>query len=232
MSLRPLRNAVLIAATFLGSIAPADALIDNIEQFLDRCPTGDPIYATLRTDFEIRRDGVVVGALSCSEPVSGMPIGQYTDELIVVQGLRTIHAMDAGRSGHLPWTPGTLYGWMKSKIGGVNIRTDIGLSYCCDSFGGKQYIAIMAQDDYNRDVDRRWRGIAGNIDLYLHEVRHLDKPGHVSCCGISNGCDPTYDVADLSPYGIQRWLNNAWLTGNLYVGFSCLAPQTRQDIAQ
>ena len=53
-----------------------------------------------------------------------MALSQYTDELIVLQGLRTIYYMDLGRSGHLPWTAGTLYGWMKSKIGGINIRTD------------------------------------------------------------------------------------------------------------
>jgi len=128
---------------------------------------------------------------------------------------------------HLPWTPGTLYGWMKSKIGGMNIRTGISNSYCCDTqFGVKPYIAIQAQNDGNRDFDRPWRGIAGNLDLYFHEVRHLDTSGHVSCCGINGGCDSTYDEANLLPYGVQWWLNNAWLTGNLYVEFSYLPPQT------
>jgi hypothetical protein len=211
-----------------------EAFIDNIEDFLNKCPTSDPIYTTIQTDFEIRRNGVVVGTPSCSEPVTQMMLGQYTDELIALQGLRVIYYMDLGRTGHLPWTAGTLYGWIGSKIGGINISDTTSVSFCCVQFSGKPkpYIVIKAQDDLNRDFDRMWRGISGNIDLYFHEVRHLDNPGHVSCCGIQLGCDSTYDEADLSPYGVQWWLNKAWLTGNLYVGFSCLAPQTIQDIAQ
>jgi len=76
--------------------------------------------------------------------------------------LMSAKAPRADSKRHLPWTPGTLYGWMKSKIGGMNIRTGISNSYCCDTqFGVKPYIAIQAQNDGNRDFDRPWRGIAG-----------------------------------------------------------------------
>src|SRR5262245_49256995 len=107
MTLRDLVTANVFVLVALWLTGPAQASIDNIEQFLDKCPNGDPVYATLRGDFEIRRDGVVVGAIPCAEPVSTMPLSQYTDELIAVQGLRTLYYMDLGRSGHLPWTPGT-----------------------------------------------------------------------------------------------------------------------------
>jgi hypothetical protein len=212
------------------SVGQAEALIENIEVFLDKCPSSDPVYAKLRADFTIRRNDVIVTNIPCSEPVSSMPLPQYTDELIVLQGLRTIYYMDLGRSGHLPWTGGTLYDWLRSKIGGINISDTAG-SFCCALLNGKAYIVVRAQDDTNRDFDRAWRGIAGNISLYFHEARHRDTGGHVSCCGTASGCDSTYDESNLSPYGIQWWLNANWLTGYLYVGFSCLSPTKIQDIA-
>jgi len=201
----------------------------NIGPLLDTCPQFDPAYSQIRSDFEIRRNGVVVQDVPCSEPVSQLPISQYTDELIVLQGLRAVFYMNLG-SNHLPWAPGTLYEWMKSKMAGIDISDTSQFSACCETLDGKPFFILKAQDDFNRDFDRGWRGIAGNIDLYAHELRHLDGFPHVSCCGIAGGCDQTYDEANLSPYGIQWWLNAHWLTGEIYVGFSCLDPSQIAEI--
>lgn len=206
---------------------PAAAQIHNIRKFLDQCPQNDPAYAQIRTDFEIRRNGLATTIPPCTEPVSAMATSAYTDELLVVQGLRVVYYMDRGLSGHLPWTSGTLYDWMKSKIGGLNIVA--GGSFCCQSFGGKTFVAIGSQDDFNREFDKKWIGIAGNIDLYAHETRHVDGFPHSSCCGITNGCDNTFDTANLSPYGIQWWLNKLWLDGTINVGVSCLPPIEKND---
>jgi hypothetical protein len=202
----------------------------DIGPLLDTCPQHDPVYSQIRSDVEIRRNGVLVQDIPCSEPISQLPISQYTDELIVVQGLRAVFYMDLG-STPLPWAPGmSLYDWIKSKMAGINISDTTGNSSCCETLDGKRFIILKAQDDSNRDFDRGWRGISGNIDLYAHELRHLDGFPHVSCCGISNGCDQTYDETNLSPYGIQWWLNAHWLTGALYVGFSCLDPSQINEI--
>jgi hypothetical protein len=221
------REILLPAVLLIAWHAPAYAL--NIGPLLDTCPQFDPSYSQIRNDFEIRRNGVVVQEVPCSEPVSQLPISQYTDELIVLQGLRAVFYMDLG-SHHLPWAPGTLYDWMKSKMAGIDISDTSGGSACCETLDGKLFFILQAQDDFNRDFDRGWRGIAGNIDLYAHELRHVDGFPHVSCCGIPNGCDQTYDETNLSPYGIQWWLNAHWLTGDLYVGFSCLDPSQVADI--
>jgi hypothetical protein len=220
-----------IGALSEGSGLPTGpaGLADDLAGFLDTCPTGDPAYSQIRNDFKLRREGALVGDVPCSGPISSLPVSQYTDELIVLQGLRTIYYMDRGRSGHLPWTSGTLYDWMVSKIGGINISS--GGSYCCQEIDGETYIVIGQQDDFNRDFDRTWRGISGNIGLYAHETRHVDGFPHVSGCGIPNGCDQTYDETNLSPYGIQWWLNANWLSGNLRVGFSCLDPSEVLDTA-
>jgi len=204
--------------------APAGAQIRNIRKFLDQCPQNDPAYAQIRADFELRRAGLpaVVGA--CSEPVSAMPTSAYTDELIVLQGLRVILYMDRGQSGLYPWTNGlTLYNWMKTKIGGVDIQP-AGGSFCCETFNGKLFVGIGSQDDFNREFDKKWIGIAGNIDLYTHEVRHVDGFPHVSCCGIANGCDDSFVQSNLSPYGTQWWLNKLWLDGTINVGVGCMPP--------
>lgn len=217
---------------FLAGPGYAENFIKNIKTFLEVCPQSDGAYTQIRTDFKIRKNGILVGAIACAPPISGMPIASYSDELIVLQGLRVIYYMDLGKSGHLPWTPGTLYQWMKSKIGGINISTTAGGSSCCEYYGvEKPYITIMAQGDSDRDDDRYWKGIAGNIDLYAHEARHVDGFGHVSCCGPYNGCDNIFNVYNLSPYGIQWWLNRSWLNGDINVGFSCLSSNEIQDIA-
>ncbi len=227
-------SLVLLLGVVVSAIVSTPAVagqIANIKSFLEQCPTTDPVYATIRSDFEIRRNGVLVGDIPCAGPISSIPVAQYTDELIVVQGLRTIYYMDLGQSGHLPWAPGSLYAWLKGKIGGIDIRDGSG-SFCCESFDGRTFIAVGAQNDANRDFDREWRGISGNIDLYAHEARHLDNFPHSSCCGITNGCDDTFDAASPSCYAVQYLLNKYWLEGTINVGIACLTPSETQAIAQ
>lgn len=194
--------------------------IENIGTFLEQCPDRDPNWSKIRADFQIRREGTPIGGLACTEPIATLSTARYTDEIIVAQGLQVIYYMDRGMSGHLPWTSGTLYNWMKSKIGGINIVE--GGSSCCSVFGAKYFINVGAQNDFNRSFDKRWRGIAGNISLYAHETRHVDGFPHSSCCGISGGCDDAFNVKNLSPYGVQWWLDHLWLTGTIDVGYRCL----------
>jgi hypothetical protein len=122
-----------------------------------------------------------------------------------------------------------MYDWMKSKIQGIDIRDGSG-SFCCEHFDGKLHIAVGAQDDLQRDFDRKWEGISGNITLYGHETRHVDGFSHTSCCGITAGCDQTYDQNSLSAYAIQWWLEKSWLMGDINVGFSCLSASRIHEI--
>jgi hypothetical protein len=114
---------------------------------------------------------------------------------------------------------------------GIDISDTAANSSCYKILDGKRFFTFQAQNDSNRDFDRGWRGISGNIGLFAHELRHVDGFAHVSCCGIPNGCDQTYDETNLSSYGIQWWLEAHWLTGALYVGFSCLEPTHINEIA-
>ena len=221
--------AVLLAA----AAAPARAGdIHRIDRFLEQCPQSDPAFATITRDFEIRRNGVVAPIPPCTEPVSAMPVSQYTDTLVLLQGLRVMYHMDRGQSGHLPWASGTLYDWMKTKLRGFDIvgNTTQSGGYCCETIGGKYYMVYYPADDFNRDFDRSWMGLSDNIAFYSHEARHVDGFPHVSCCGIANGCDETFDPANLSPYGIQWWLSELYLTGVIDVGVGCLPNAEQQDV--
>lgn len=211
-----------VAADAISSTS-ASAGIRNIGIFLQQCPDRDPAYLLVKQDFEIRRDGNLALEPVCTEPISAIPTAQYTDELIVSQGLRVMYYMDRGQSGHLPWTGGTLYDWMRSKVGGINIVTGLSGGNCCTVIGGRRFINMGSQNDFNRDFDRSLSGIAGNIDFYAHEARHVDGFPHSSCCGIPGGCDDTFDPANLSAYGVQWWLNSLWLAGTINVGYECLS---------
>lgn len=219
-----------IAAPRASSTAPG---ITNVAAFLEQCPANDPVYSQIRNDFEIRREGAVAGDIPCSEPISAMQTAQYTDELIAVQTLRAIYYMEGGRQAPYPWTSGSLYDWMKSEIGGVDLRANG--SYCCSQYNGKWYVVIATQPAGDRDFDRQWRGISNQITLLSHETRHVQGFPHVGYCplfpDLPYGCDAEYNEQDLSPYALEWWLNAKWLSGELYVGFSCASAQVVEVIA-
>jgi len=204
--------------------------IAHIDSFLDICPQDDPAYELIRHDFNLLVNGVDAGPIDCSEPVSQLHWGAYSDQLIVVQALRVVYHMDYGQEGHLPWTPGTLYHWLREKLGGIDIRTDIQYTHCCDQIDGENYISFLSlRNVTDREFFQSWRGIASVIALLAHEARHVDGYSHPSCCGINGGCDEDFDLNDLSPYGIQWYLNKLWLEGGINVGVQCLT-QDRIDV--
>lgn len=196
------------------------AQIYDIKLFLDQCPTNDPAIDTILNDFEIRLNGQIVTEFPCYEPVYSMKTEDYLNPLIYLQTLRVIYYMDRHKRNHLPWTDTTLYVWMKNNIDGINIVDGVIGGYCCSEIDGKIFFVTGNADDFNREFDKGWRGISGNIDFFAHEVRHTNGYGyyHSSCCGIPGGCDENYDENDLGAYGIQYWLNKAWLNGLINVG--------------
>ena len=227
---------------------PARAYICDNAQFFEQCPTADPIFATISSDFKIRRDGVLINAatLTCTPPISTMPISTYTDELVLLQALRAIYYMDLGRSNHLPWTSKTLYGWLKENLGGFEISTTASFDYWGGAmFSGTgdtgNYFVIRAKNDATREFQRKWAGPAGistMITLMMHERRHGDGSAfnHVRCCPAqnpanpSNACDQTYDESlNLSPYGLQYWLEKNWISGYVNVGVGCMTPTDQTD---
>jgi hypothetical protein len=237
-----------LAVVLMGQTNPARAYICDNAQFFEQCPTADPIFATIVNDFRIRRDGVLINAaaLTCTPPISTMPIGAYSDELVLFQALRAIYYMDLGRSNHLPWTSKTLYGWLMEKVGGFEFST----TAASDHWAGQKflstgdtanYFVIRAKNDATREYQRKWAGgpagISTLITLMLHERRHGDgNIGHVRCCpaqdpaNSDNACDQTYDESvNLSPYGIQYWLQKNWISGYINAGVGCMTPTAKAD---
>lgn len=244
------KHIVVILFAFVLAILvnPANAFICDNAQFFDECPTSDPIFSTIVSDFKIRKDGVLINAatLTCTPPISSMPISAYTDELVLMQSLRAIYYMDLGRTNHLPWTSKSLYDWMKEKIGGFSISS----TATNDSYTGQEFLAagdstnyfeIRAKSDSTREFQRKWAGPAGISTitaLMMHERRHADGIGHTRCCPAQdpaspyNACDQTYEeTSNLSPYGIQYWLEKNWVTGYINVGVGCITPAADQTTA-
>ena len=230
--LRMARAAFLCLALFGAWPASAGAgEIPNIKAFLEQCPTADPIYNTLRADVQLRRNGALVGAIPCAAPISQLPISQYTDELIVVQALRTIYYMDRRQTGHLSWTGGPMYDWFVSRIGGIDIRDEPG-SYCCETIDGREFFVIGSQNENDRSWAKGWRGIQAHIEVYGHEARHVDGFDHSSCCGIEEGCDDTFNPSNPSSFAVQYLLHKYWLEGTINVGIACLSHSETEAIAE
>lgn len=223
----PLRAEAKSPPAALGAVSYPTA-IHNITKFLEVCPTKDPAYQKFRNDFVVLIDGVKVGDIPCTSPMSTLPISQLTDALYVYQVMRAMYYMDMGIPNFYPWTEKSLYDWMVSTVRGVNLKTAPGQLYCCDYINGEKYISQSMQDDVSRESKRSWIGISSSMAYLAHEARHADGgPGHVTGCAVFPdpngplGCDEYYDPANLGSYGVQYWLNYAWMTGAINLGFSC-----------
>jgi hypothetical protein len=242
-----LKHSALLTLLLWGTGAPAiraqtpslRTRIDNIVEFLERCPATDPAYAQIRRDFTIRRDGVVVGDIRCSEPYSAMPIAELSNELITLQALRVAFYMDPGVPNYLPWTPQSLYHWMAANVGGINLRAAPGQLECCDLIGGKKYVVQSIQSEQQREFKREWPGLSGTLDYFVHEIRHASRgPAHTTGCvafpnrGGPAGCDQSYDISSLGSYGTQYWLVQSWMTGYLNIGIACAPGKAASYVEQ
>ncbi len=197
--------------------------ITNIDFFAEQCPTLDPAIDEIRSDFRITVDGVDIEEVNCEEPISSQPLEAFTDELRLLQVLRTAYYIDKDRSGHLPWTELGLYDWLKSKVGGFNISSTARYNSCCGTWAnGDRYITLITQSPEDVKFLIGWP-LLGGVALLMHEARHLDGFGHTSCCEVGAGaCDLRYDESNLSPYAIQHWLYRSYFQGFLYTGYTCL----------
>ena len=210
----------------------------NLQAFVDSCPQNDPYTPIIRRDFLIMRDQVPVGDIACTEPATQMPTSQITTELRIIQTLRFMYYMDMGQSGYLPWTQLRLYDWMKSTISGINIDDLVAnIDFCCGSANGVKFFSVMSIEEgaasngtaigtaLQSSIDAV--GVVANAALFAHETRHSNGNGypHVAGCpawpnGLPN-CDETYDLTNLSAYGIQYYLFEQWTTGGINLGYSC-----------
>lgn len=211
-------NIISVLILLLNNVLFSQIL--DIKSFLDQCPTTDPVIDTILKDFEIRLNGNLITEFPCYEPVSSMNVANYSNPLIYLQTLRVIYYMDRKMIfPHLPWTDTTLYVWMKNNVDGINIKDGVTAGYCCEVINEKTFFVTGNPNESNREFDKKWIGISGNIDFFVHEVRHADgSHGHSSCCGIAGGCDAEYNENNLGAYGVQYWLIKSWLNGFINVG--------------
>lgn len=203
--------------------------IIDITSFLETCPNNDDLFTKAHKDFSFLKDGVAVNNVPCTEPFSlTAEKGQLSQELMAQQVYRVAFYLDPGIPNYLPWTSTNLYSWMKSNITGINFKSEPGLSYCCDIYNGKRYIAV-SEGTFQDEKDDTWTTVSNLLAFYIHETRHADPfaPMHVNgCIDFPNpndafGCDQTYDIKNLGGYGVSYWMHESFLTGYLDVGINC-----------
>jgi len=229
------RSGTATAYVTRSAIATA---IANPNDFISVCPTADPAYQTIRADFEFLSDRQPSSVdIVCSGSYQTNPSSQRSDELLAMQTFRIAYYMNEGTRGKLPWTQLGLYDWIKSQIAGVNFLQEGGFSSCCSSVNGKLYFNT-ARQSANSLASYTDPGSAFFwLGLFMHEVRHVSGPGHVTGCAFFPlstdplGCDATYDLANLGSYGVQHWLFAEIATGQINIGIGCLPPASAQSFA-
>jgi hypothetical protein len=241
------------------SIVVCKSGIANIQNFLQTSPATDPAFAKINQALPVYFDGAPISTATLTQDIGVVaaslqsasapaPTLRQQFEYMSAQVMRTIYYVDSqGTVGcPYPWTNGrSLYAWMTSLLGGIDLRDDSMYSDCCESIGGKFVIAIIepAASQYPTTYNT-WGGIAERIALYIHEARHA--PGnvtpstgqpaylHTTCCpeqqaGQAASCDQSYNAgATQTPYATQYWLFIAWLNGTVNVGYSCMSPSNVQ----
>jgi hypothetical protein len=144
--------------------------------------------------------------------------------------------MSKGSAGKLPWTPLSLYDWMKAQISGVDFQTAAGNANCCSTVNGKKYFRQSRMTTTQLADFVNWYRVSEVLGLYLHESRHVAGYGHVTGCAafpsVTLGCDATYDEADLGAYGIQYWFFAAQANGRWNVGIGCTPFATAKTFAE
>lgn len=218
----------------------ANGQIQDLQGFLDRCPKNNPRYPVIKQALVIKHidssgyllPDIDIDSIPCYEPISSMSLSDYSDTLSIVKAYEIMDAMDAGMMLHLPWTPGTFFDWFVSGIRGVVINEAATNSGCCLSWDNKNFfISLPKIDDYAKMMDKDLFGILNIIaDGFAHERRHADGNGfpHVSCNGGPSINDSTYDVNNLSAFGVAYWMWKSFLD-RINLGINGLESSKAQD---
>jgi hypothetical protein len=202
--------------------------IVDLEDFLRVCPLDDPNINQILSKFEIRLNGNVVTNFSCAEPYYIMSEQQYTTEKTYLQALRFLFYLDYDNPTKLPWTDKRLFDWVDEKIDGINVKDGISGGLCCENFNGKTFITVQNiktnTSGLPKSSDRLFTGFGMmNIELLLHEARHVDGFPHTSgCCTSGGACDQVLDLDNPSGYGMMVWWNKSMWEKKYDFGVDCL----------
>jgi hypothetical protein len=202
--------------------------IVDLEDFLRVCPLDDPNINQILSKFEIRLNGNVVTNFDCVEPYYIMSEQQYTTEKTYLQALRLLFYLDYDTPYILPWSDKRLFDWVDQKIDGINIKDGISGGICCETFNGKRFISVenikTNTSGITKSSDRLYTGYGlMNIELLLHEARHVDGFPHTTgCCPSGGACDQSLDLNNPSAYGIMVWWNKAIWEKKYEFGVDCL----------
>ncbi len=205
--------AALLAPGYAGAALDGRASgASPVDDLLATCPTAAEI-AAIGGDLDLTWDAdPTAGALVCTAAAGSADLTRLQER--TYQALRAMKALRFERP--LPWTALPLYDWLEGAIDGIRFRGDIAFSFCCDPPG-----VINIQTGNQAALGTlRWidpvsgTGLAGLVNLFVHEARHNEGKPHT--CGSG---DATLD--ELGAWGAAFYLQ---LWEALYTGSFLDAP--------
>ena len=212
------------------AMTPHGARIVDIDAFVATCPQNDPATADILRHLKFSLNGVPLPVEPCTEPV---PLDVRPAPLMYyLQMLRVAYYMDQTYPGIYPWTSGTYWGWIKTRIGGIDIdMSDPPSNYCCIEMPGRLPAAHLAGPWTLTPYQFVYDLLAGLALLVGHEVRHADGFGHALCVsGYKAGiqaCDQDFDPDNLTPFGVAWWMVMLIETGKINMGLSCTSANSQ-----
>ena len=152
--------------------------------------TIDELTATCPTEQDVADFNKVLALAFPGDPTPGVLVcraSQGSADLTRLQE-RAYQALKVMRQtsydAPLPWTAKPLYDWLIQNIHGIDFRSDVPLSYCCEPGGVIviQSSSLIVEQVFSTDA------LIGFISLIVHEARHNEGVAH-TCLSMDKTLD-------------------------------------------
>ena len=198
--------ALLVCAALLAPVSAGAALdagaagTGSVDDLLATCPAAGEV-AAIGADLVLSWESdPTAGVLVCTAAAGSADLTRLQER--TYQALRVMKALRFERP--LPWTALPLYDWLVGAIDGIRFRGDIEFSFCCDppgvidiQTGNLAAVGTLRWIDPQSGV-----GLAGLVNLFVHEARHNEGKPHT--CGSG---DETLDELGAwgAAYSLELW---------------------------
>ncbi|MCS6994966.1 MAG: DUF4082 domain-containing protein [Anaerolineales bacterium] len=185
----------------LPAIPPQPGTLDEM---IARCPTAEEIAAIDR-DIELIFEGGNTGELVCKASEGSADLTAFQKS--AYQALLAMKMLTFTRP--LPWTDRPLYDWFVSTAKGIRFRDDISQGSCCSparviNIPSGSFARLSPRETWRwADPRSGWGLVQGNVNLFVHEARHIEKGPHT--CG-----NLDKSLSEMNAYGVtyslQLWM--------------------------
>lgn len=176
----------------------------TLDEMISRCPTAEEIAAIDR-DIQLIFEGGASGELVCRASEGSADLTAFQKS--AYQALLAMKMLTFARP--LPWTDRPLYDWFVSTAKGIRFRDDISQGSCCSparviTIPSGSFTRLSPRETWRwADPRSGWGPVQGNVQLFVHEARHIEKGPHT--CGSLDT-----SLSEMNAYGVtyslQLWI--------------------------